>query len=531
MKPRHAILGLIAAFGLAAAALAHDAVEGKGQLGKVSFPTSCDPKVQADFDRAVAMLHSFWYSYGEKAFREVLAKDPNCAIATWGIASILMSNPLAGVGASPKGAEQARLAIEQGRRIGAKTERERGYLEAVAVYYEDWANRPERDRQAARAKAYEALAARYPDDDEAQIFAALYIAGTQTQADQTYAAYLKAAAVLEKQFVKHPDHPGVAHYLIHSYDAPPIAKQGLNAARRYATIAPAAPHALHMPSHIFTRVGEWDESAATNLRSADVAKKGNEADEAYHAADYSVYAFLQLGRDAQARRVMEEALAITGIDQARFTAYYAIAAMPARLAVERGAWSDAAQLQAATSKFLFTNAITHFARALGAARTGNPAAAEQEAEQLAAIHKALLAAKNNYWATEVEVQRLAVAGWIALARSKPDDALKFMRAAADLEDKSEKHIVTPGRILPARELLGDMLLELKQPAAALKEYETSQAREPNRFRGYAGAAMAAEQSGQRQRAAEYYRKLLALAKNADSARPEIAHAKTYVAQQ
>ena len=531
MKPRHVITGLFTALVLSAgSAFAHDTAEGKGQLGKVSFSTSCDPKVQADFDRAVAMLHSFWYSYGEKAFREVLAKDPNCAIATWGIAAILMSNPLAGTGASPKGAEQARLAIEQGRKIGAKTQRERDYIEAVAAYYDDWANRPERERQVSRAKAYEALAARYPQDDEAQIFSALYIAGTQTQADQTYAAYLKAAGILEKQFVKYPDHPGVAHYLIHSYDAPPIAKQGLNAARRYATIAPAAPHALHMPSHIFTRVGEWEASAATNLRSADAAKKGNEPDEAYHAADYSVYAFLQLARDAEARRVMEETLKFPGIDQNRFTAYYAIAAMPARLAVERGAWSEAMQLQTPSSKFLFTNAITHFARALGAARSGNAQAAEQEAEQLAAIHKALLAAKNNYWATEVEVQRLATAGWIAFARANADDAVKFMRAAADLEDKSEKHIVTPGRLLPARELLGDMLLELKQPAAALKEYEASQEREPNRFRGYAGAAKAAEQSGQRTKAAEYYRKLIALAKNADSARPEIAHAKTYTAQ-
>jgi len=285
-----------------------------------------------------------------------------------------------------------------------------------------------------------------------------------------------------------------------------------------------------MPSHIFTRVGEWEASAATNLRSSDAAVKGSEADEAYHAADYSVYAFLQLARDAEARRIMDQTLKIPGIDQARFTAFYAAAAMPARLAVERSAWTEAAQLQTPSSKFLFTNAITHFARALGAARSGNAAAAEQEAEQLATIHKALLAAKNNYWATEVEVQRLAAAGWIALARSNTEDALKFMRAAADMEDKSEKHIVTPGRILPARELLGDMLLELKQPAAALKEYEMSQEREPNRYRGYAGAAKAAEQSGQRSKAAEHYRKLLALAKNADSARPEIAHAKTYVAE-
>ena len=256
-------------------ALAHE-TEGKGKLGKVDFANSCSPAVQADLARAVAMLHSFWYSAGEQTFREVLKKDPECAIATWGIASILMSNPLAGQGASPKGAEVAQAAIEQGRRIGAKTQRERDYIEAVAAYYADFSNRSERSRQESRAKAYEALAAKYPQDDEAQIFSALYIAGTQTQADQSYAAYLKAAAILEKQFVKYPDHPGVAHYLIHSYDAPPIAKQGLTAARRYAGIAPDAPHALHMPSHIFTRVGAWEESIATNRRSAQVAIAGNE---------------------------------------------------------------------------------------------------------------------------------------------------------------------------------------------------------------------------------------------------------------
>src|SRR6266705_3729131 len=243
-----------------------------GPLGKVSFPTSCDPKVQPAFERAVAMLHSFWYSAGEKAFRDVLKDDPQCAIAAWGIASILMSNPLAGQGASPKGAEQAQAAIDEGRRIGAKTERERDYIEAVAAYYKDFATRPEKERQASRAAAYEALAKRYANDDEAQIFSALYIAGTQTQADQSYAAYLKAAAILEDEFKKYPDHPGVAHYLIHSYDAPPIADKGLTAARRYAGIAPAAPHALHMPSHIFTRLGYWQESIDTNRHSAAAAK-------------------------------------------------------------------------------------------------------------------------------------------------------------------------------------------------------------------------------------------------------------------
>jgi tetratricopeptide (TPR) repeat protein len=511
-------------------AQSHEEDESKGQLGKVAFPTSCDPKVQGLFVRGVAMLHSFWFSAAEKTFRDVLTQDPSCAIATWGVASILMSNPLAGTGSSAKGAEQSQAMIEQGRKIGAKTQRERDYIEAVAAYYEDWSNRPERARQQARSKAYEALAARYPDDDEAQIFNALYLAGTQTQSDQTYAAYLKAAAILEKQFVKYPEHPGVAHYLIHSYDAPPIAQQGLIAARRYAGIAPAAPHALHMPSHIFTRVGSWEESAATNARSAEAAKKGNEPDEAYHASDYMTYAYLQLARDGDARRTIDESLRVSGTNPARSTAPYAAAVMPARYAFERGAWREAAQLQPQTTKFLFPEANTYFARAIGAVRSGDPGAAEKDAEQLAAVHQALLAEKNNYWANEVEVQRFAVAGWISLARGNAEEALKFMRAAADNEDRSEKHIVTPGRIVPARELLGEMLLELKQPALALKEFETSQVREPNRFRGLYGAARAAEEAGDRKKAAEYFGRLLAMTKSADGTRPELENAKAYLAQ-
>ena len=285
-----------------------------------------------------------------------------------------------------------------------------------------------------------------------------------------------------------------------------------------------------MPSHIFTRVGAWEESAATNLRAVDAGKKGGEPDEAYHSSDYAVYAYLQLARDNDARRTMEEARKVTGINPARNTAFYATAAMPARYAVERGAWREAMQLQPQPTKFLYTDAITYFARALGAVRLKDVAAAEKEAAELERLHKALMAEKNNYWATEVEVQRLAIAGWIALAQGKHDDALKFMRAAADLEDKHEKHIVTPGRIVPARELLGDMLLEVKQPAQALKEYEASHAREPNRFRGYYGAALAAEGAGDRRKAADYYAKLMDLAKKADGNRPELARARAYVAQ-
>jgi len=524
------VAGAIAAFVLTCGtALAHDD-EATGRLGSVTFKNSCSTGVQVEFERGVAMLHSFWYSAAEETFRRVLAKDPTCAIATWGIAAILMSNPLAGTGASPKGAEQAQAAIDDGRNIGAKTQRERDYIEAVAAYYKDYSSRSERSRQESRAQAFEELAARYRDDDEAQIFSALYLAGTQTQSDQSYAAYLKAAAILEKQFAKYPEHPGVAHYLIHSYDAPPIAAKGLTAARRYADIAPAAPHALHMPSHIFTRVGAWEESAATNRRSFEAAIKGNEADEAYHASDYAVYAYLQLALDGAARRTMEDALKVTGTTPGRPTAPYAAAAMRARYAMERGAWTEAMRLEPQPSKVAFADAITYFARTLGAARSGDVAAAEQNAAQLAVLHKSLEDAKNTYWATEVEVQRLAAAGWIAFAQKNNDAAVKYMRAAADLEDKNEKHIVTPGRVVPARELLGDMLLEAGQPALALKEYEASQEREPNRFRGLYGAAHAAEAAGERQKAAGYYAKLMALAKNADSPRPELAHAKAYVAQ-
>ncbi|HET9579173.1 MAG TPA: hypothetical protein VFP44_15180 [Usitatibacter sp.] len=513
-------------------AMSHDEQASPGaRLGKVSFPTSCDPKVQADFEKAVAMLHSFWYNAAEDSFKAILAKDPSCTVTAWGYAAILMNNPLAGVGASPANAKKAQEAIAHARSNPPKTQRERDYVESVAAYYDDWANKPEKARQLARSKAFEALAAKYPEDDEAQIFDALYIAGTQSQADQTYAAYMRAVAILEPMFAKYPDHPGVAHYLIHSYDAPPLASKGLGAARRYAGIAPDAPHALHMPSHIFTRVGAWDESISTNLRSADAARKAGDWPEAYHAGDYAVYAYLQKARDADARKVMEETLRYSYGDSPIPAGAYAKAAMPARVALERNDWKAAARLEVvADARLPFTEGITYFARAIGAARSGDAAAAERDAEQLAAIQKKLEEAKNTYWATETEVERLAVAGWVAQARGDAEQAERLMRAAADLEDHNEKHIVTPGRLIPARELLGDMLLEQKRYDAALKEFEASQAREPNRYRNYAGAAMAAEAMGDRKKAGEYYAKLVELARGSDGGRPELARAKAFVAQ-
>jgi tetratricopeptide (TPR) repeat protein len=527
---KRTLLG-VAALLISLAAIAHDEDAGKAveKLGKVNFQNSCSPAVQAKFTRGVAMLHSFWYSAAEEAFQQVAAEDPSCAaIAAWGFASILMANPLAGNGAMPADAARAQAAIDKGRQSGAKTERERDYLEAVAAYYEDFGNRTERQRQLARAQAYEALAAKYPKDDEAQIFYALYLAGTQLQSDQTYAAYLKAAAILEKQFAKHPNHPGVAHYLIHSYDAPPIAQKGIPAAKRYAGIAPDAPHALHMPSHIFTRVGAWQDSVATNRRSASVAEKAGDNNEALHAMDYMVYAYLQLARDGDARRTLEEA-SRTALSSPSAAGPYALAAIPARYAVERGAWREAAQLTPMKSNFAFADAITYQARALGAARSGDAARAQTDLEQITQYRDALRAAKNTYWATEVEVMGLSAAAWIALAQERSEEALGLMREAADIEDKNEKHIVTPGRIVPARELLGDMLMELKRPAEALKEYEQSQKREPDRFRGLYGAALAAEMAGDARSARRNYARLVQVAGKGEP-RAELALARAYLAQ-
>jgi tetratricopeptide (TPR) repeat protein len=518
------LVGSLASFIFLAGAAHGHGVTG---LGKVNFPNSCSPAVQEQLQGAVAMLHSFFYSAAKRSFEEIAQQDNGCVIAAWGFASIVMNNPLAGAGASPKDAEAAQVAIDKGRRMGG-TQRERDYLEAVAAYYENFAGRSERERQVARAKAYEGLAAKYADDDEAQVFYAVYLAGTQLQSDQTYAAWLKAAGILEQQFKKHPHHPGVAHYLIHSYDAPPIAQKGLDAARRYTEIAPEAPHALHMPSHIFTRVGAWADSAATNLRSRDAALKAKEPDQAAHALDYAAYAYLQLARDSEARKMTDEVLGYKGFNQNIFTGSYAAAAMPARYALERGDWKAAAQLEPRADKFVFTTAMTHYARALGAARSGNPAAAQAEVERVAAFGEQLKEAKNAYWAGEVEVMRLTSIAWVALAQGRSDAALENMRRAADLEDKSEKHIVTPARLLPARELLGDMLLELKRPADALKEYEASQVREPNRLRGYYGAGLAASQAGNQAKARQHFGKLVELAGKGEP-RPELARARALLA--
>ena len=498
------------------------------QLGKVSFSTSCDRKVQPQFDRAVAMLHSFWFQQGEKAFREVLERDPSCAIANWGIAAILIGNTFAG-NATTQDAQKAKEAIQRGRLTGAKTERERFYIEAIAEYYDGFGDRPHRARMKSLADAFEVVAKRFPKDDEAQIFYAIYLTATQLPSDKTFADTLKAARILEPQFEKHPDHPGVAHYLIHSYDYPPIAEKGLNAAKRYAEIAPSAPHALHMPSHIFTRVGAWEASAATNKRSIEASRAGQEPGGALHATDYMVYAYMQLARDNDASQALQDARRAGNIDPNNPGTAYALAAMPARIAIERGMWKEAAQLEARSTKVLQADAITQFARALGAARSGDAAAAEKGVQELARIVDRLKTAKNDYWATEVEVQRLSAAAWTGYAKGNRDEALTLMRSTADLEDKSEKREGPPARLVPARELLGEMLLELKRPAEALKEFEASEKHDPNRFRGINGAAHAAAESGDSAKAKRYFTRLMDLAGKGD-ARLELEHAKAYLAK-
>jgi tetratricopeptide (TPR) repeat protein len=518
---------LFAIAALAAGAAGAQTGKSPEQLGQVSFANSCQPAVQAGFTRAVALLHSFWWGEGERAFREALERDPGCAIATWGIATILIGNTFA-AGPTPEQARQAQEALERGRAIGAKTARERDFIAAVGEYYDRFGERPHGARMKSLSDAFEIVAKRYPEDDEAQIFSAIYLTATQDPTEKTFASALKAAAILEVQFKKHPDHPGVAHYLIHSYDYPPIAGKGLDAARRYSEIAPSAPHALHMPSHIFTRVGAWQDSARTNERSAAVAAAEKDFAQALHAMDYMVYAYLQLARDADARRVVEAAPGVKDIGPAQ-GAPYALAAIPARYAVERDAWKEAAQLEPRPNRFQFTTAFTHFARALGAARSGDPAAAERDVQELARIAEALKADKNAYWTTEVEVQRLAAAAWVAQAKGEREAALKLMHASAELEAKSEKSAVSPGRLVPANELLGDMLLEDAKPAEALSAYEQSLVRDPNRYRSPRGAGQAAAQSGNRDKARYYYGRLLELA-GSGSARPELKTVREYLAR-
>ena len=496
------------------------------KFGKVHFATTCNEVAQRRFDRAMRYQHSFWYAESKEIYEEAIKADGECAIAYWGVALSLLSNPHGAIPAPnlPPGL----AAIEKARSVGAKSERERDYIDSLSVMYVDYDKIPQQARVQSYLKKMEALAAKYPDDDEAQIFYAITLNVSASPADKTYANQLKGAALLEPIWQRQPQHPGVAHYLIHLYDYPAIADRGLPAALRYAKIAPNAPHAQHMPSHIFTRVGYWKESIAANLASVDAAKAHDERGEQLHADDYMVYAYLQLAQDDNARKTIET-IAATTADPDSFGGAFSRAAAPARYVVERGDWKGAANLDIKPNKFPQVMAISHFARALGAARSGDAAAARAEAAKLVEIRDRLREAKTDYWAGQVDVEAQVANAWILYADGKYDEALKAMAAAADAEDRTEKAPVTPGPIVPARELYGFMLLDRGQAKDALAAFEATKAKEPNRFNGYAGAAQAAQALGDRATAKANYEKLIALTAGSNSDRPALAAARTFVA--
>jgi tetratricopeptide (TPR) repeat protein len=533
----HRILSLV--LGLAVVlvstgAQAHDDdAKARGEkLGRVLFKTSCSPEAQKQFERALAMQHSFFFPETIKAFSAIPETDPSCAIAYWGLAISQRPNPLVGpfdAATLKRGLD----AIEKGEAIGAKTQRERDWLAALKEFFKDYDRVDQDTRSKNYEKAMEALVRKYPGDVEAKIFYALAL--NETFDHKTMDNLVKAIAILEPLDKKYPDHPGITHYLIHSYDFPAIAHRGVAAANKYARIAPSAPHAQHMPSHIYSMVGMWDASIASNLKAVAVAREyvaKNNIDGTLagvpHAYDFMAYAYLQLGQDAKVKPLIDDSATMTKIVGPRIVAM-ARSAVPARYMLERQDWQGAAQLQPVSGGTPAGDAITYFARALGAARTGDLAAAQGDLDKIKAQRIALQEAKQPYWAEQVEIQILAAQAWIAQGRNDRPEALKFMRAAADLEDGSEKHVAMENRLYPMRELLGDMLMAQDQPKAALKEYEMALKNAPMRLRGFYGAAKAAEAVGDTKAAASYFDKLARLTRNADSERPEIQEVRKRVA--
>jgi tetratricopeptide (TPR) repeat protein len=516
---------------------AHDAGE---QLGVVHFPTSCRG-VDADFTHAVALLHSFGYEESRRAFETVAAKDPACGMAFWGIA-MTWYHPI-WAPPTPKELAAGAAAAAKARELGATTDRERGYVAAVGTFYRDWERRDHNTRASDYKAAMEALSRTSPDDHEATIFYALEVRATAPENDPTYAEQKRAAKLLNDLLPLEPNHPGIAHYMIHSFDYPALAAEALPAARAYAKIAPASPHALHMPSHIFTRLGLWQESIDSNLASAEAARRlvalrhpGATSFDALHALDYLEYAYLQIGETEKARLVLEEAAAAKTFDEPSFAAGYAIAAIPARWTLEQHDWKGAARLAPSPVDLPwrimpYAPAITYYAQALGAARGGDPERARAALAEIEKIQTGLVKSPvpGPYdWAAQVESMRLAAAAWVAYGDGRREEAVKTARAAADLEDRTGKHAVTPGIPIPARELLGDMLLDMRRPAEALVEYDTSLREAPNRFNGLLGAAQAAERSGNAARARDLYAQLVAQCA-AGSPRPELGQARKFLA--
>lgn len=536
MKIRNAFLAAVCACLMTAihGAAQHEHVGGEPEkLGKVYFSVSCQPVVQPQFNRAVALLHSFGYQKAAAAFAAIAKSDPACGMASWGVAMThyraLWEAP------TPIDLKQGLAAVEMAKSAGAKTQRERDYIAAIEIFYKDFDKLDHTTRALAYEKAMEQLRGRYPKDREAVIFYALAVLANAPPGDKAYTNQKKAGAILAPIFAEQPDHPGLAHYIIHCDDYPPLAGQGLDAARRYAKIAPDSPHALHMPSHTFTRLGLWRESIESNLAAEAAARKEGGGGDELHARDYLVYAYLQQGQDTEAKKVLDAVPRVEPNDPGYFAGLYAIATMPARYAVERHRWTEAAALTLPPDTFpggryAWTESNVYFARGLGAARIGDVGAARSSLRQLASLRDALMLAEDKYWAEQMDIQRGIVAAWIAHAESKKDEALQQMRATADHEDATDKHPVTPGAIVPARELLGEMLLESKQPVPALEAFEASLRTAPGRLNALSGAARAAQLAGDREKAKSYYTRLLANCDRADGDRPEVRDAKAFLAQ-
>lgn len=500
-------------------------------IGSVHFPVSCSAEAQARFDRAVTMLHHFWTQPGTEAFAAVTAADPGCAMGYWGTAMVVRANPLV---AAPDSAafRRGREAVERATALGAPTPRERDFIAAMDAYYHERKGGDHRSRVLAYEKAMAAVHRSHPGDREATAFYALALleAATVLPADSGYAREREALGLLEAVLAAEPGHPGALHYLIHASDHPPLAARGLAAANRYGVVSPAAPHARHMPSHVFSMLGMWEESIRANRAAIEAAP-------AYvHAMDFLIYALLQEARDAEAARVLAAA---DGLQRVRasveaqsptgavLSVHTAFAAIPARQALERGAWEEARALEVRPAHPA-ADAITRFARAMGALRSADGAAAREDLEHLRALETDLGRSGDAFWAGQVGIQRMAVEAWVARAEGRDDEALRLMRAAADREDASGKSVAMENRLWPMRELLGDLLLEVGQPAEALRAYEASLEAAPNRYRGFLGAARAAARAGDPARAREHYGRLLALTAEGDGARPELAEARNFV---
>jgi len=468
----------------------HEAVPAE-KLGTVHFAISANRETQRDFDRAVALLHSFEYEQAEKGFLRIADRDPKCAMAFWGIA-MCNYHPIWGP-TTQADFERGRGAVEAAAKLGGKTDREQGYIAAIATYYKAADRLDASMRRVAYENALERMHERFPDDMEAAIFYALSILGNAPTTDKTYAKQKKAAELLNSVLPKAPDHPGVAHYLIHSLDYPGLAPLALPAARAYSKIAPSAPHAQHMPSHIFTRLGLWEESIKSNLEAAKAARElmarthpGETYFEELHAMDYLAYAYLQLGKDGAAKGIVDAVHAVAKVNQETPSAAYSLAAVPARYALERHKWEDAAKLDAGPAwfswdKFAWAEALTQTARGIGAARSGNVPAARAALGRMDTLYQALAGVKEGYdWASQVDVQRREVGGWIAHAERNDEEAIRSLRSAADLEDSIDKSPVTPGALLPAREQLADLLVEVGKADEAVPAYEAVLKSSPGR---------------------------------------------------